>query len=105
MIGGPMTGLITISDTNQVTSVQETTIEEIYRIIPNPAQNQVKILGDKILENEKIVIFDIIGNKVFVNTNSLNEIDISTLKNGIYFAKLIDSNGKIISLSKFVKID
>ena len=62
-------------------------------VYPNPANNYVKISTENIIS--KVQLFNIIGKKVF-ETKSLknNSLNISSLKNGVYFLKIYDANNK-----------
>lgn len=65
---------------------------ENFVIYPNPANERLFILNG--FENiEKIIFYDIYGKEY--NTNILNyyEIDLRSLKNGIYFLKICFNNG------------
>jgi hypothetical protein len=62
-------------------------------VYPNPANNYVKISTENIIS--KVQLFNIIGKKV-LETKSLknNSLNISSLKNGVYFLKIYDANNK-----------
>ena len=58
-------------------------------IYPNPATNQLSIINYQ-LSIEEIEIYDVVGKKIFSQISNLKSqisIDISHLKNGIYFIK------------------
>ena len=69
---------------------------------PNPAKNSISFSSTK-SEIKLVNIYDITGKLVFVNMNSnFNNISVSELNNGIYFAKVGLENGAIETV-KFVK--
>jgi parallel beta-helix repeat protein len=81
---------------NDFLSADDTDIEEIS-IFPNPAKNQILLVG---LENDtEITIFDFTGKLVFETriADSQAPIDITSLNNGIYFVKIGNS------ITKFFK--
>jgi len=70
-----------------VTDVQEIEIaEELVNIYPNPAQDVLNIEG---LEstNYDFELINMLGERViYLKNNTNNSIDISNMKNGVYFA-------------------
>lgn len=81
-------------------------IEDVMKIYPNPAINNIQITGFSQAENEvKLTISDIIGN-VIVNKwydaqNASINVEIGDLPSGIYLAELQQGNKRIIK--KFTK--
>jgi hypothetical protein len=67
-------------------------------IVPNPAQNKIELQLNKAFS--KIEILDFKGSLVIQSKEKT--IDITSLPNGIYIAKVITENGAVIT-SKFVK--
>jgi hypothetical protein len=67
------------------------------RIYPNPATNMITVMGSEI---QSVEIYNIVGSKVLVSTDS--QVDISALSKGTYIAKVFTVNGEI-SMSKFNK--
>lgn len=81
--------------------------EYVGNTYPNPASNFIKIESD-LLENPKIEIFNILGNRIelpFSQSNSNNrttmELNTTLLKSGTYFYKI--SNGIRNYTGKFIK--
>lgn len=72
-----------------------------FQIYPNPAENELTV--QNISEKDIINIYDVSGQLVLIKNNIQNNaIDISTLKPGMYFVKIIGiSSSKKL---KFVKI-
>lgn len=71
---------------NLVTDVSEQNLNKsVLRVFPNPAKEQLTISGLK--KNRLVKIFDGQGKKMF-QVNTMEQIDISSLDNGIYFIKV-----------------
>ena len=66
------------------------------KVYPNPAVSYVEISG--LIEGEDLILFDIIGNKVIHKKveSRKEQIDLSSVKSGIYFVKTGDRTLKII---------
>lgn len=64
------------------------------RVVPNPADNAIKITGE--LGNEySLSIFDITGNLLAFNFNN-KTIDTKAISNGIYFLKIVSNSYTVI---------
>ena len=68
---------------------------ELY---PNPVNNVLTVKGDNIV---KVAIFNALGQEV-VTVENRNEIDVTSLNNGLYFVSVTDVNGNV-SVNKIVK--
>lgn len=84
----PPTGIKALSSINQ------------FSIYPNPAQNRIFIRNSNksLISLNLIEIYNILGRKVLEmkvlqNSQNVMKIDISTLNSGVFFIKLLDSNG------------
>lgn len=82
-------------------------VEEIaennFDVYPNPADNQILIIGNDIMQVE---IYDIMGrivNVVNVQFASQVSIDIQLLQNGLYIVKVIDCQGNQTTKSIVVR--
>ena len=90
------------------TSVTQTTHGNML-VYPNPANDVLYINTGKNSEtrtNYSIKIVNTLGQTVFetVINNQLVSVDVSTLgANGIYFIQLMDQNGKIQEINKFIR--
>jgi len=83
------------------------TILNSAKVYPNPAQNAVNIefLNNLNLDQVDLQITDVSGKIItipFNFSNSMVQLNISGLSNGIYNYQLFDS-GKLIAIGKFVK--
>lgn len=75
--------------------------DNMISIFPNPVIEKFKVSGLK--EDVKIEIVDILGKTIITKTINENvEVDISVLKEGIYFVMIHHSNGNITS-QKIIK--
>lgn len=68
---------------------------ELY---PNPVNNVLTVKGDNIV---KVAIFNALGQEI-VTVENRNEIDVTSLNNGLYFVRVTDVNGNV-SVNKIVK--
>lgn len=69
-----------------------------FKIYPNPvSDNLLKISTNKSVDSLNIEIFNILGTSVIKQklNNNLKEINISTLKSGIYLVKFQSENGSV----------
>jgi len=71
-------------------------------IFPNPSQNYIYVNTNNTDEISTYEIYDIMGKSIISKTFKQNEVNISSLENGIYFIKLNNKNGKSLT-KKFVK--
>ena len=85
--------------TNTYTEIIDNENNTFYNIYPNPAKDFIFI--SDIDENTLIQIYNVNGKFLIETKNSNNQINISSLKSGIYFLKIQNSNG--IVTKKFVK--
>jgi len=69
-------------------------------IYPNPVSNELQISGSNV--NSNISILDISGKTILTQKNVGKTIDVSSLKEGIYFLQLTNSTGT--ANYKFIKI-
>ena len=80
----------------------ENIIETSITLYPNPAQNEIQLVGA--LANSSLYIVDVAGN-IVVSTKTLSanvKVDTSSLANGYYIVKLV-SAGKVDSLPLIIK--
>jgi len=72
-------------------------------LYPNPAQDRLKIIFSDLYGNEKIEIFNSIGENLFQSDlkNQESEIDIGSLPDGMYFTAIISGEWK--KVLKFIK--
>ncbi|MBO5848088.1 MAG: agmatine deiminase family protein [Bacteroidales bacterium] len=68
---------------------------ELY---PNPMNDLLNIKGDNIV---KVAIFSALGQEI-ISVENRNEIDVTSLNNGLYFVRLVDNKGNTLT-KKIVK--
>jgi len=79
-------------------SIKDETLSNSITLYPNPSSNIIYIKGGT--PDISISIYDVLGKEVIME-KATNQVDISTLKKGIYFVKI--SDGIKISTNKLVK--
>ena len=94
-----------------VTNTTSTTIEilgnadfvfgDYVTIYPNPTQNSLNIKMNNEISISSINIYNSLGQLVLVTTNPSESVDVSNLKTGSYFIKVISDKG--ISNTHFIK--
>lgn len=71
-----------------------------FAIYPNPTSDKINIQGIRNIKT--IEIFSILGKKIEISTTNLTTVDVRSLKNGIYFLKVIDDQNRS-AIRKFIK--
>ena len=96
VLNGPRAGLITSNGCNGTLGIQELLLEQI-KIYPNPVANELNLRFSEYIDNATIQIFNMLGKSIYKQSISgKNEkINISSLANGVYLAK-INYKGKHI---------
>jgi len=86
--------------------IKENTVDNLFSVFPNPATNFIHVKNThQVILTEKIFISDILGKVCIEKTIHKKEpltVDISHLKNGVYFITIQDNKGVIYN-SKFIK--
>lgn len=85
--------------------VKELTIEDLqWKIYPNPANDLVNIECEKL--NGEVKITDVLGKEIINEKlkmkNGKTQINVSELKNGIYFFQVYEK-GKLLGVQKVIK--
>ena len=99
-------GIGTMTNVSTPTQVVCSSLSEVdftdkskISIDPNPSKGTINIRIEKNID--KIIIINILGKEVFESIDGLKQIDISNLKQGIYFIR-IQSQGKTF-IQKIIK--
>ena len=87
----------------QVTSVIEINNDLAFDIFPNPTSGSLQIDNKVGSEIQQIELFNAAGKFIINNTVTNNQIDVSFLKEGIYFLKVHFDNEQI-GMKRFVKM-
>ena len=91
----------TASTTIQILGNTDFNFGEYVTIYPNPTQNSLNIKLNNEITISSVNIYNSLGQLVLVTTNPSESIDVSNLKAGSYFIKVISDNGS--STTQFVK--
>jgi hypothetical protein len=93
----------TATTTIAVLAKQDFDFENYFRIYPNPANNVLNIESKKQIEVSSINIYNTLGQLVLVvpNAKDIKAVDVSALKSGNYFVKILSDKGS--SNMKFIK--
>lgn len=84
-----------ISKNNTVTlGLEESTLNELCSIYPNPAQTELHIIKPSGISVESIHIFDVLGKLIHERFHQ-SSINVSTLSNATYFVKIKTNKGTI----------
>jgi serine protease AprX len=74
-----------------------------FQILPNPAENELRIVATQLQGEVQIWLYSVDGKCVFARTCSMNEsMDISALTSGVYTCKVL-ANGKMMTQKLIVK--
>lgn len=89
--------------TNCVLKNQNFNIEDIFVLFPNPAKDILTIQTKENIEVSSINIYNTFGQLVLLipNAKDISTIDVSSLKTGNYFIKVLSDKG--VSSTKFIK--
>ena len=79
--------------------INELNAENVIRIYPNPATEAVHVAS---LVEVRVLISTIEG-KTVMQTTSKNDIDLTSLSNGLYMITVIDEKGNKLKVEKLVK--
>ena len=74
-------------------------------LYPNPATSSVNVVFDESLDVKTVAVYNIIGKMMSmyrVNGNSAN-INLENVNSGIYFLRLMNAQGDVVSTRKFTK--
>ena len=82
-------------------STQDFEFSNYFSIYPNPVKNSLSITTKQAIKVSSISIYNTLGQLVQVVTNPTQIIDVSGLRAGYYFVKIVSDNG--VSGTKFVK--
>ena len=93
----------TASTVIQVLGISDFEFSNYFSLFPNPANEILNIKAKQLVELKSIYFYNALGQLVLVipNANHVESIDISDLKSGNYFVKLVSDIGT--TATKFVK--
>lgn len=82
-------------------STQDFEFSNYFSIYPNPVKNSLNITTKQAIKVSSMSIYNTLGQVVQVVTNPTQTVDVSELRAGTYFVKIVSDNG--VSGTKFVK--
>jgi hypothetical protein len=91
---------LALIDVDRLLNVDNPIVNSSPLITSNPITNTLYINTE--IEIRNIIFFDVLGKELSVKPTSENSYDVSHLDHGIYFIKITNNIGKILS-SKFIK--
>ena len=91
----------TFTTTVTVLETQDFDFNSLFTLSPVPAKNSLTIATNQNVVMSSVSIYNALGQLVQVNTNPNETIDVSGLRTGTYFIKIISDKGT--TGSKFVK--
>ncbi|MDN3677775.1 T9SS type A sorting domain-containing protein [Flavobacterium paronense] len=93
----------TATTTIQALATQDFEFSNYFNLFPNPTNTILNIKAVKDISLKSISVYNTLGQLVltYPNINQLDAIDVSNLKTGNYFIKLVTDKG--ITSSKFIK--
>lgn len=74
--------------------------QDLLGFYPNPVNNGKIYLTSKTSIDKEVIIFDVLGKKVFQNTVSSKEISLANLLPGVYIIKLRE--GEVTTTRKLI---
>ena len=90
---------VTFSDDTCSLSINDADVISVT-VLPNPVQKTVYLNTANLVVKE-LLVYNLLGNKVYWSKNNLETIDVSTWKSGVYFFEIQFNKGAI--LKKIVK--
>ena len=94
---------IKLFDIVTVLNIDESRFEKIT-IAPNPFNNTIKLLGDNFnKEDYKLIVYNNLGQEVFLKDQFLNEMNLDFLVKGVYFLKVIAKDNNSFKTFPIIK--
>ena len=89
---------------NETLKTNNNSVEKSFEVFPNPFLNHISI-NTRYNSSFKIEIINLLGKIVFSKKNvfSNQKIDLSSIKSGIYFLKVIYKNDSTLLIKKIIK--
>lgn len=104
-IGGTDTALVTYILCKAPASVPSVKAVDEVNLYPNPANNELNVVFDAAADIKNVGVYNIIGKLMTVykvSGNSAN-LNIENIPAGIYFVRLLNGQGQIVTTRKFTK--
>jgi len=75
--------------------IGDVVLSEVVSLFPNPVQNTLQISAENSIIIKSIEVYDVLG-KQLLQTNTVNQIDVSGLANGLFFVKIETDKGVVV---------
>ena len=78
--------------------------EEVL-LYPNPASNEINLVYDANADIKNIAVYNVIGKvmAIYKVTGNSANLDLESVPAGIYFVRLVNAKGEVVSTRKFTK--
>lgn len=106
LVGGAQNFTLVVSGIDTTVSNENFEFDGL-KIYPNPVSDYLNISANlESIENSKIVIYDVLGKKIYENTELFSntnqaQIDMSSFNKGIYLVEI--SKGSVVETKKIIK--
>jgi hypothetical protein len=98
---------IVYNGTSTLVGIKDNNPNVKLKLFPNPATSIIYVEIDPIHDAARLDIYDIVGNKVKsseVNTTfGFNTLDVTELRGGMYFLRVVDNRGDVLKATSFTK--
>jgi len=88
----PINGILNIVE-GVFTGVDDQVLSPAFTVFPNPADNVLNISADQDLGGSIVTVMDVTGKRVLTTTVRQGQVDISTLKSGMYLLQVQGDGG------------
>ena len=96
----PINGTLNIVE-GVVTGVNDLVLSPALHVFPNPAEDVLNITADRDLANHVVTVLDVTGKLVLTTTVRQGQVDITSLKSGVYVLQLLGDGA--MEQHKFIK--
>jgi len=90
----------TISEVFDITSTNNLEVKPELHIYPNPASNIITVKSETNSLNRTFVIYNVLGEIINTGETDNNEIEIATLKSGVYFVAFPKESNELFKFTK-----
>ena len=96
---------ITFRVSKWTTSVPNVAKSEEVTLYPNPARDELNVVFDQNDNIKNIAVYNVIGKAIIVYrvSGGSAKLDIDKIPNGVYFIRLSNSKGQVVSTKRFTK--
>lgn len=102
---GSTTDTVTFSVVKFTTGVTKVSIaaKDDVIVYPNPARNEVNVTFSKDAGVKSVAVYNLVGKQMMAyrTTGNSAKLDIDKIPSGIYFIRLMDGNGQVVTTRRF----